>query len=845
MKYQRIIKFLIGTICTVTATTILSISTAPSSNAADNHSNSNINSVNKTTLKTEIDKANAIKPTLSNYAKISQEFLTTATENGEKLIKNDQASQKDIDQQSKVLASAISGMIKKNENQQRYTSVPVGKEWLDTDGAPIQAHGGGFLQSTDTDGTPIYYWVGEDKSHNAGFFNGINLYSSKDLVNWTFKNTIVKPNVSNNALSNVIMERPKLLYNAKTKKYVLWAHWENQGNYSSSQVAIATSDTPDGNYNFVGHWRPGANATNRNWRVNNADGQVKAQFDKGNSIADYSNTDTWGTPSRDFTLFEDNGKAYIVSTENGTTMRIYELNSDFTDVDKSAMSSYELFKGARREAPAIVKAGNYYVLVSSQQSGWYPNQGRYSYTKNIADPNGWKVDKTTSSSGTEIDTPSGILGDNSTFHSQPTNIMKVTGNGQTNYIYMGDSWNPSELGKSSYVWLPLTITGLDSNSPKVSMNYEPSWSLAKDTGKIIGSNEKLLSKDMPVSTNQQNTDTKFDASKANDGDASNTFFKPLKVPYTYTIDLKSNQSVSRVDLSFRLMNGSETFSQYTIDTSTDGKTWTKQVDQTNNNSEVGFLSHQLTGKARYIRLSVQKVKKDKDKQEADWASGLMEMSVYGPKDEDSNDSPAPTNPNQNPTPAPSPSPITNPQPVPDSKPSPDNPSNSTTTTSTPTPKLLKKGSPIYATKKIALYRTTNFSKNVQIAVYPKRTRQNRPTFTILDYAKSKTGTLRYKVRDSNKSSKTYGKVGFLTANKEFVQPLYYSSSSKTNKVTVINNQGINGYHKISLKGKVKHYKHGAHLKVSKLVKYNNTSRYELTNGSFITANKKFIISGTY
>ena len=48
-----------------------------------------------------------------------------------------------------------------------------GQTWLDTECAPIQAHGGGFLQQTDTDGKPIYYWVGEDKSHNTSNFKDV------------------------------------------------------------------------------------------------------------------------------------------------------------------------------------------------------------------------------------------------------------------------------------------------------------------------------------------------------------------------------------------------------------------------------------------------------------------------------------------------------------------------------------------------------------------------------------------------------------------------------------------------------------------------------------------------
>lgn len=105
-------------------------------------------------------------------------------------------------------------------------TITVGTQWLDTAGTPIQAHGGGFLQQTDTDGQPIYYWVGEDKSANSAGFGGIRLYSSKDLVTWQDRGQILQTSTTVKGLMNATIERPKLLYNAKTKKYVLWAHWE-------------------------------------------------------------------------------------------------------------------------------------------------------------------------------------------------------------------------------------------------------------------------------------------------------------------------------------------------------------------------------------------------------------------------------------------------------------------------------------------------------------------------------------------------------------------------------------------------------------------------------------------
>lgn len=116
---------------------------------------------------------------------------------------------------------------------------------------------------------------------------------------------------------------------------------------------------------------------------------------------------------------------------------------------------------------------------------------------------------------------------------------------------------------------------------------------------------------------------------------------------------------------------------------------------------------------------------------------------------------------------------------------------------------------------------------------------------MTDYARSKAGVLRYKVRDVNHKSKTAGKVGYITANRKFVVTAYYASMPKNKRITVIAKKGVNAYRQANLTKKVTHYKAGTRLKVKKLVKHNLTTRYQLTNGQFVTANKKLVIQGNY
>lgn len=114
-------------------------------------------------------------------------------------------------------------------------------------------------------------------------------------------------------------------------------------------------------------------------------------------------------------------------------------------------------------------------------------------------------------------------------------------------------------------------------------------------------------------------------------------------------------------------------------------------------------------------------------------------------------------------------------------------------------------------------------------------------FVVTDYARSTNGALRYKVRDVNHGSKTAGKVGYITANSKFVVPVYYQSVPKSQKLTIINKRGVNAYRNVNLTQKVKHYRKGTHLTVKKIVKYRLTTRYQLSNGDYVTANKKLVI----
>ncbi|MCV3739958.1 BspA family leucine-rich repeat surface protein [Lentilactobacillus hilgardii] len=153
------------------------------------------------------------------------------------------------------------------------------------------------------------------------------------------------------------------------------------------------------------------------------------------------------------------------------------------------------------------------------------------------------------------------------------------------------------------------------------------------------------------------------------------------------------------------------------------------------------------------------------------------------------------------------------------------------------------GTVVYSIKKIGLYKTSDFTKNNRRSWYAKKPRINRPMFVVTGYARSANGNLRYQVRDVNHKSKTKGQKGYITASRAFVRPVYYATKHAT--ITVINPRGVNAYRKANLTGKVKNYRQGTVLRVKGMVKHNLTTRYVLTNGKYVTANRKLVNMGRH
>ena len=324
-----------------------------------------------------------------------------------------------------------------------YHSIRPGQPWYDMEGKLIQAHGGSVLYHDNT-----FYWYGENKENTDCrehiWHGGVRCYSSKDLYNWKDEGIIleVSEDQKNPMYPKRIMDRPHILYNEKTKKFVMWVKFAGtEDDFDAWQVqymGIAVSDDITKPFELK-----------------------KTIHPLGMEMGDF---DLWADP-RD-------GKGYFIADRVHTEIVIADLTDDYMDVTGYYSSHFpHEAPPLAREAPAFFKRKNRYYLFTSGTTGYYPNPSE-------------------AAAAELMHGPYEVLGDpcindrkHTSFDCQFSSVFRHPYRKDL-YIAVGDRWmnktvevdgeTVADTSQAGYVWLPI---GFQEDRPYVRWTDE--WTIEK------------------------------------------------------------------------------------------------------------------------------------------------------------------------------------------------------------------------------------------------------------------------------------------------------------------------------------------------------------------------------
>lgn len=300
---------------------------------------------------------------------------------------------------------AIANFDKEGRQMIRYSNV----------GDALDAHDG---EIAFFDGN--YYLYGT--SYDCGFewqnkhaaFCGFKVYVSKDMEHWTDmgflfdgQTKVWQTRCNGNTYGCF---RPHVIYNRKTKKYVLWINvYDNISGYR-----VFTSKTPVGPFEEVAEPTLTVNATAPSGGLNNGDHD---------------------------TFVDDDGNAYIAYTDwrRKGSIVIEKLSADYLS---GAGEGFSTVTEQGTEAPGMFKRnGIYYVVYSDPNCGYCSGTGAsYKMAKSPLGP--WSESKK--------------ISDNSC-GGQPSFVSTIKLNSNQIYLFGSDLWNDAARNEAlaNYYWSPL------------------------------------------------------------------------------------------------------------------------------------------------------------------------------------------------------------------------------------------------------------------------------------------------------------------------------------------------------------------------------------------------------
>ena len=321
-------------------------------------------------------------------------------------------------------------------------SIVNGTDWFDVEGRNIAAHEGDIARFNG-----VFYWYGSSYANNprgkfdiadGPMWNGVQVYSSTDLKNWTYKG-VALPRPENGWGELGATGRAHVIYNDKTKKYVMWYRWYLH--MPASFLMVAVADHPEGPFTPLGPREMGTS----------------------NGFAS------------DMNVFkDDDGKAYVIYCDHETeatkftpgangryAVRIDSLSDDYLNSNKDGVYAFD----KAVEAPSMIKYKGKYIAVGSGVHGWAGSEtvcsvadsplGKYKKQENISEKRTW--------------------------NSQVADLIYLK-ESDTVMTLCDQWWIPdrSDINKSRYL---LLLLHLDPKTGEVKMKYYEKWNPFKPLSK--------------------------------------------------------------------------------------------------------------------------------------------------------------------------------------------------------------------------------------------------------------------------------------------------------------------------------------------------------------------------
>jgi len=204
----------------------------------------------------------------------------------------------------------------------------------------------------------------------------------------------------------------------------MYLHVDGENDYTYAHIGTAIADSPTGPFEFLN----------------------TMQFR--------------GYESRDIGVFQDeDGTGYILSEDRPHGTHIYRLSDDYLSIVEDVICLRGTDYWAGYESPILIKKDGVYYWFGSCLTGWDCNDNMFATATNLHGP--W-------SDFTPF-TPEGSC----TYQSQCDIIVPLDGEDQwhaNRFLYIGDRWNPEDLGNSPLVTLPIDIDGRSA-----ALQWRDSW----------------------------------------------------------------------------------------------------------------------------------------------------------------------------------------------------------------------------------------------------------------------------------------------------------------------------------------------------------------------------------